>query len=148
VILEFNAECSLPHQEELVFIFMVVPRELALYLDDFDLLTVQGRDYFRPPVLTEQTKFFVQVNLNRHGQYPLQAGNESSAVLLLFSTVFGEAGNQAMSLFHACTQVLRPLSGTWLFPLTHAKSRALMPAKCNSRMLARLFCGLLRLKFG
>src|SRR4029077_5293493 len=43
---------------------------------------------------------------------------------------------------------LAPLTGSWLLPLTQARSRALMPAKCNSHMLARLFCGLLRLKFG
>ena len=43
---------------------------------------------------------------------------------------------------------ISPLTDCWLLPLTQARSRALMAAKRNSHMLARLFCGLLRLKFG
>ena len=40
VVSEFDAESSLPDEEEFVFVLVMVPGEFALHFDEFDFLIV------------------------------------------------------------------------------------------------------------
>ena len=51
---EFQPHLPSPHQEHLVFLLVMVPRKLALELDEFDLLAVQFGDYLGSLVLSDQ----------------------------------------------------------------------------------------------
>src|SRR5581483_5887204 len=66
---ELDPELSLPHQEELVFIVMLVPGEFALNLDEFDLLTVQAGDDLRTPMIAEERELLGQADFLGHGHF-------------------------------------------------------------------------------
>jgi hypothetical protein len=50
-VAEFDSKTAFPHQKEFIFMVMMVPRKLALKLDEFHLLTIQAGNYFGPPVI-------------------------------------------------------------------------------------------------
>ena len=50
-IAEFHIECTLEHIKQLVFMLMAVPNESALKLDELDMLTVEGCNNSRVPVI-------------------------------------------------------------------------------------------------
>ena len=56
----------LEDEEEFVFVLMMVPGEFAQHFDEFDLLSVQPRDHFWPPVFAEQAEFFGKINRGGH----------------------------------------------------------------------------------
>src|ERR1700710_2913022 len=65
-VTEFHAEVSFPNQKELVFGFVLMPGKLALNLHQFDVLLIQRRNRLRPPLISEQCKLFVEVDLVGH----------------------------------------------------------------------------------
>jgi hypothetical protein len=53
VIPELDAEISLPHEEQFVLVFVMVPGELALHFDDLEFLAVQSSNDFGPPMFSK-----------------------------------------------------------------------------------------------
>jgi hypothetical protein len=66
VVSEFDAKASLEDEEEFVFVLVMVPGEFALHFDQFDLLIVQPRDDFWPPVFAEEAEFFGKIDWGGH----------------------------------------------------------------------------------
>src|SRR5271165_5607584 len=50
---ELHAKATLDHEEELVFVFMMMPEELALEFNELDELSIQLADDSRTPVIVE-----------------------------------------------------------------------------------------------
>ena len=50
-VAEFDSQAPFPHQKEFILMVMVMPRKLALNLDEFDLLTIQVSDYLWSPMV-------------------------------------------------------------------------------------------------
>src|ERR1700712_5011830 len=65
-VTEFHAEVSFPDQKELVFGLVLMPGKLALDLYQLDLLLIQRRDRLGAPLVNEQSKLFVEVDLVGH----------------------------------------------------------------------------------
>jgi hypothetical protein len=55
-VAKVEAEHSFEDDERLVGLFVVVPDEIALYLDEFELIVVHFRYVFGLPVLAEERK--------------------------------------------------------------------------------------------
>ena len=66
-----HAHPSLDDQEELVLVLVVMPDEVALELDDLDLVVVQVADDLGLPVVREERELLEQVDLV-HGHSPLR----------------------------------------------------------------------------
>jgi hypothetical protein len=62
MIAKLDAEPAAPDHEELVFVFMMVPREFALNLHQFNLLAIYSGNRLRPPAFAEQREFVVQAD--------------------------------------------------------------------------------------
>jgi hypothetical protein len=60
-VTKIHAEASLNDQEKLVLMFMVMPDELALKLDQFDLLTIQFANDPGVPVVVELGEFLLDI---------------------------------------------------------------------------------------
>ena len=65
-VTEIHPESPLHDQEQLVFIFMVMPDELALKLDQFDLLTIQFANDLGIPVVAELGEFLLDIHFFHH----------------------------------------------------------------------------------
>jgi hypothetical protein len=59
---KLHAKAAFDHEEQLVFVFMTVPNELALKLHDLDELTVELADDSRAPMLVQESELFVEIN--------------------------------------------------------------------------------------
>src|SRR5262245_2910265 len=62
-IAEVHPKASLDHEEEFVFVLMVVPDELPLELHEPDLLTVQLTNDPRIPVVVKQGELLLEIHL-------------------------------------------------------------------------------------
>lgn len=62
-IAEVHAEAAVDDEEQLVLMLVVMPDELALEFDQFDLLPVERTDNLRIPVIGKQSQLFPQVDL-------------------------------------------------------------------------------------
>ena len=58
---EFDSKAAFPHQEEFVFVVMMMPGELALHFDQLDLLAIQRSDHLWAPVFGKQGEFLRNV---------------------------------------------------------------------------------------
>ena len=61
-VAELDAEGAFQAQEQLVDVFVQVPDELALELDELDLLPVQARDDLRTPVVGDRVEMAAEVD--------------------------------------------------------------------------------------
>ncbi len=62
-VTEVHAEPSLHDQEEFVLVVVLVPDELALELDQLDVLAVEFADDLRAPVVLEEGQLLGEVHL-------------------------------------------------------------------------------------
>jgi hypothetical protein len=68
-IFPVQSEASGQDEEQLIFVLVPVPHELALKLHQPDVLTVQLSDDTRSPVLMDEGEFFSEVDFLQHGCY-------------------------------------------------------------------------------
>src|SRR6266567_3622648 len=67
-VAKLNPESPLPHHKKLVLVVMMMPGELPLYFYNLDLLAVQSGNHFGSPVLAEQSKLLIKIDLRCHGK--------------------------------------------------------------------------------
>ena len=62
-----DRQAAVEHEEELVGVGVAVPDELALDLDDLDLVVVKGRDHLGGPVVADVGQPVLEVDDACHG---------------------------------------------------------------------------------
>jgi hypothetical protein len=61
-IAEINSQFALYHNECLIGVFVIVPNEVTLQLDDFKLIIVHFSDDLRLPLVAEQSELLLKVD--------------------------------------------------------------------------------------
>ena len=83
-------QCSRNHHEQLIFLLVPVPDELAFQLRQLDVAVVQLTDDLRMPILREQGEFRGQVNRFDHARGLLSTVDCSTSIKLLADLVAAE----------------------------------------------------------
>src|SRR5690349_8986982 len=65
-VAQFDDERAFVHQEQLVFVFMLVPNKFAFDLGDFDLGVIHRSDNFRGPLISETSQLLREIDFTDH----------------------------------------------------------------------------------
>lgn len=71
-----EVELTFDDEEKLVLVLVLVPDELALKLHEFDVLTVQGTNDSRMPMITDQVQLFPKVDFVHDRQFETTEGSD------------------------------------------------------------------------
>ena len=76
-ISKLHAKTTTHNEEQLIFVFMMVPNEFALKLDEFHELTVEFADDTRAPVLVQKSELLAEIqSFPQCGSYEGDAGSD------------------------------------------------------------------------
>src|SRR6185437_8685762 len=65
-VAQAHEQLALDHEEQLIFVFMVMPHEFALELHQLHLLPIELADDAGDPVLGDEPEFFLEIDLVHH----------------------------------------------------------------------------------